>query len=121
MTNVAQDVLWPTDSNVLIRVGMLYVGQGDASVILVKDRSTYKTILIDINRDAEGCNGINVPKLMKDLLTTRPHQRCGISGHRFARMASCVGKSDRRLSRRFPMAALRAVVQIHGAQRQRCQ
>lgn len=69
MTNVAQDVLWPTDSNVLIRVGMLYVGQGDASVVLVKDGSTYKTILIDINRDAEGCNGINVPKLMKDLLT----------------------------------------------------
>lgn len=69
MTNVAQDVLWPTDSNVLIRVGMLYVGQGDASVILVKDGLTYKTILIDINQDAEGCNGINVPKLMKDLLT----------------------------------------------------
>jgi beta-lactamase superfamily II metal-dependent hydrolase len=69
MTNVAQDVLWPTDSDVLIRVGMLYVGQGDASVVLVKDGTTYKTILIDINRDAEGNNGINVPRLMKDLLT----------------------------------------------------
>lgn len=68
MSNVAQDVLWPTDSEVLIRVGMLYVGQGDSSVILVKDGDGYKTVLIDINRDNEGNNGINVPKLMKDLL-----------------------------------------------------
>jgi beta-lactamase superfamily II metal-dependent hydrolase len=68
MANVAKEILWPTDLNVLIRVGMLYVGQGDASVVLVKDGTTYKTILIDINRDAEGHNGINVPKMMKDLL-----------------------------------------------------
>jgi competence protein ComEC len=68
MSNVAQEVLWPKDSRVLIRVGMLYVGQGDASVVLVKDGSTYKTVLIDINRDNEGNNGINVPRLMKDLL-----------------------------------------------------
>lgn len=68
MSNVAQDVLWPTDSEVLIRVGMLYVGQGDSSVVLVKDGDGYKSVLIDINRDAEGNNGINVPKLMKDLL-----------------------------------------------------
>jgi beta-lactamase superfamily II metal-dependent hydrolase len=68
MSNVAQDVLWPTDSEVLIRVGMLYVGQGDSSVVLVKDGDGYKTALIDINRDNEGNNGINVPKLMKDLL-----------------------------------------------------
>lgn len=69
MSNVAQDVLWPTDSEVLIRVGMFYVGQGDSSVVLVKDGDGYKTVLIDINRDNEGNNGINVPKLMKDLLT----------------------------------------------------
>lgn len=68
MSNVAQDVLWPTDDNVLIRVGMLYVGQGDSSVVLVKDGDNYKTVVIDINRDNEGCNGINVPRLMKDLL-----------------------------------------------------
>jgi len=68
MTNVAQKVLWPTDSNVLIRVGMFYVGQGDSSVVLVKDGNNYKTVLVDINRDKEGNNGINVPKLMKDLL-----------------------------------------------------
>ena len=68
MSNVAQDVLWPTDSEVLIRVGMLYVGQGDSSVVLVKDGDGYKTVLIDINRDTESNNGINVPKLMKDLL-----------------------------------------------------
>ena len=68
MTNVAQEVLWPTDENVLIRVGMLYVGQGDASVVLVKDGDGFKTVLIDINRDKEGNNGINVPRLMKDLL-----------------------------------------------------
>lgn len=68
MSNVAQDVLWPTDENVLIRVGMLYVGQGDSSVVLVKDGDSYKTVVIDINRDNEDCNGINVPRLMKDLL-----------------------------------------------------
>jgi competence protein ComEC len=68
MTNVAKNVLWPTDSRVLIRIGMLYVGQGDSSVVLVKEGNLYKTVLIDINRDNEGNNGINVPKLMKDLL-----------------------------------------------------
>jgi len=68
MSNVAQDVLWPTDPNVLIRVGMFYVGQGDSSVVLVKDGTGYKTVLVDINRDTEGNNGINVPRLMKDLL-----------------------------------------------------
>ncbi|MBI1349460.1 competence protein ComEC [bacterium] len=68
MSNVAQDVLWPTDPNVLVRVGMLYVGQGDSSVVIVKDGSGYKSVLIDINRDKEGNHGINIPKLMKDLL-----------------------------------------------------
>jgi len=68
MTNVAQNVLWPTDRNVLIRVGMLYVGQGDSSVVLVKDGDGYKTVLVDINRDKEGHGGISVPRLMEDLL-----------------------------------------------------
>jgi competence protein ComEC len=71
MSNLAKDVLWPTNSDVLIRVGMLYVGQGDSSVVLVKDGDTYKSVLIDINRDNEGKNGINVPKLMKDLLAEK--------------------------------------------------
>lgn len=68
MSNVAKDVIWPTSSDVLIRVVFLYVGQGDSSIVLVKDGDTYKVLLIDINQDKEGNGGINVPALMKDLL-----------------------------------------------------
>jgi beta-lactamase superfamily II metal-dependent hydrolase len=68
VANVAKDVLWPTDSNILIRVVFLYVGQGDSTIVMIKDGATYKTILVDINKDKEGNGGINVPRLMKDLL-----------------------------------------------------
>jgi competence protein ComEC len=68
MHNVAKEVLWPSDGNVLVRVAMLYVGQGDSSIVLVRDGNSYKTLVVDINRDKEGNNGISVPKLMKDLL-----------------------------------------------------
>jgi competence protein ComEC len=68
MSNVAKDVIWPTSSDVLIRIAFLYVGQGDTAVVLVKDGDTYKTLLVDINQDKEGNGGINVPFLMRDLL-----------------------------------------------------
>jgi competence protein ComEC len=68
VANVAKDLLWPTDANVLIRLAFLYVGQGDSTVVLVKDGSSYKTLLVDVNKDKEGNDGISVPRLMKDLL-----------------------------------------------------
>lgn len=68
MANVAKDVLWPTNPKVLVRVAMLYVGQGDSSIVLVKDGSTYKTVVVDINRDKEEYGGISVPRLMEDLV-----------------------------------------------------
>jgi beta-lactamase superfamily II metal-dependent hydrolase len=68
MSNVAREVIWPDSSDILIRVVFLYVGQGDSTIVLVKDGDTYQTILVDINRDKEGLGGINVPMLMKDLL-----------------------------------------------------
>lgn len=68
MVNVAKDVLWPTDSKILVRVAMLYVGQGDSSIVLMKDGSDYKVLVVDINKDKEGAGGIRVPRLMKDLL-----------------------------------------------------
>lgn len=68
MVNVAKDVLWPTDPNILIRVAFLYVGQGDSQVVIIRDGTAYKTLVVDINRDKEGNGGISVPRLMKDLL-----------------------------------------------------
>jgi competence protein ComEC len=66
MPNVARDVIWPKDANILVRVVFLYVGQGDSTIVLVKNGNGYKTLLVDINRDEEN-GGIDVPKLMKDL------------------------------------------------------
>lgn len=68
MSNIAKDVLWPTDPKVLVRVAMLYVGQGDSSIVLVKDGTTYKTLVVDINRDKEEYGGISVPRVMEDLV-----------------------------------------------------
>lgn len=68
MSNVAREVIWPASSDVRVRVVFLYVGQGDSTIVLVKDGNTYKTVLVDINLD-ERNGGVNVPRLMKDLLT----------------------------------------------------
>jgi beta-lactamase superfamily II metal-dependent hydrolase len=65
--NTARTRLWPTDSNILVRVAFLYVGQGSSAVVFVADGAGYKVLLVDINLD-EGCGGIDVPRLMKDLL-----------------------------------------------------
>lgn len=67
MPNVARDVIWPTSSDVSVRVVFLYVGQGDSTIVLVKEGKAYKTLLVDINLDEKN-GGINVPRLMKDLL-----------------------------------------------------
>jgi len=66
-SNKAKELLWPTDSNILVRFVFLYVGQGLSTIILIRNKDTYKSLIADINLDAEN-GGINVPVLMSDLL-----------------------------------------------------
>lgn len=65
--NVARQVLYPTDSKILVRAAFLHVGQGASAVIFAKDGDTYRVVLVDINLDRKVA-GIDVPKMMKDLL-----------------------------------------------------
>jgi len=67
MANAARDLIWPSDPNVLVRVVFLHVGQGESTIVLVADSGTYRVLLVDINTDTEA-GGIDVPRLMKDLL-----------------------------------------------------
>lgn len=68
MTALARDLLWPSDSDILVRIVFLYVGQGESTIVLAADGATYRSFLVDINCDAER-KGIDVPRLMKDLLS----------------------------------------------------
>jgi competence protein ComEC len=63
----AAKVLWPSDKGVLIRVAFLYVGQGSSILVLVRDKTTYRALIVDSNLDKTN-GGIDVPKLLKDLL-----------------------------------------------------
>lgn len=63
----ARELLWPTDADILVRVVFLYVGQGTSTVVIVADDDSHKVLLVDINLDTE-CDGIDVPRLIKDLL-----------------------------------------------------
>lgn len=63
----ARKQLWPTNRNILVRVAFLYVGQGSSAVVFIADGQGYKVLLVDINLD-EGAGGIDVPRLMKDLM-----------------------------------------------------
>lgn len=65
--NVARDVLWPTDPKILVRVAFLHVGQGASAVVFLKDGTTHRVVLVDINLDRK-VSGVDAPKLMKDLL-----------------------------------------------------
>jgi competence protein ComEC len=69
--NVARDVLWPDSKKILVRVAFLHVGQGNSAVVLVRDGDTYRVVLVDINLDRK-VSGIDVPKLVKDLLDGQP-------------------------------------------------
>jgi beta-lactamase superfamily II metal-dependent hydrolase len=66
--NTAREVLWPTDTRVLVRVAFLYVGQGSSILVLVRNGMTYRALLVDCNLD-EANGGINVPAMTKDLLS----------------------------------------------------
>lgn len=67
MWNIARDLIWPQDNDILVRVVFLHVGQGSSAIVLIADGDTYKTLLIDINLDGKR-DGIDVPRLMSDLL-----------------------------------------------------
>ena len=41
MANVAKDLLWPKDKNIILRVVFLYVGQGDSTIVLAANGATY--------------------------------------------------------------------------------
>lgn len=80
--NKARELLWPMDPTILVRFAFLHVGQGSSTIVLVRDGISYKTLLVDINLDAEN-DGIDVPRLMLDLLdgqkldifvNTHPHE-----------------------------------------------
>lgn len=66
-SNVARDTLIPTDKRVVVRVVFLYVGQGSSILVLFRENGQYRSIVVDSNLDT-GAGGIDVPKLMKDLL-----------------------------------------------------
>lgn len=69
--STARTILYPTDAQILVRVAFLYVGQGAAAVVFMRDKSAYRVLLVDINLHNK-CGGIDVPRLMKDLLDAEP-------------------------------------------------
>ena len=89
MPNTARDIIWPTDPNIVLRVVLLHVGQGSSNIVLAREGEGYKVLLSDINLHEKG-EGIDVPKLMVDLLdgagldvfaNSHPHNDhlCGIT------------------------------------------
>jgi beta-lactamase superfamily II metal-dependent hydrolase len=84
----AYQTLWPNNSKIAVRTAFLYVGQGDSTILFIRNGTDYKVILVDINLDCKN-GGIDVPRLVKDLLegkalhaflNTHPHEDhlCGI-------------------------------------------
>lgn len=78
----ARELLWPQSADILVRAVFLYVGQGDSTIVFVKNGSDYEVLLVDINQDRKN-GGIDVPRLVKDLLggkslyaflNTHPHE-----------------------------------------------
>lgn len=45
MANVARDVIWPKGNDVVVLAVFLHVGQGDCTIVLVKDGAGYKTVV----------------------------------------------------------------------------
>lgn len=64
---VAHNILWPTDTKILVRLCFLYVGQGSSIVVIVRNGKAYQALLADSNLDKKN-GGIDVAALMKDLL-----------------------------------------------------
>ena len=79
MSNTAREVLIPDDTTIF-RIAFLYVGQGDATLLVVPDIGSFRFLLVDTNVDKEH-GGIDMVALLKDLLdeelgafiNTHPH------------------------------------------------
>ena len=65
MTTIAKETIIPDETGTF-RTIFLYVGQGDATLLVVPDGQNYKYILIDSNND-ESAGGIDLVKMFKDL------------------------------------------------------
>ncbi len=68
MSTVAQNIIIPKESG-LFRIIFLYVGQGDATLLVAPDGDSYQYILIDTNIDKKN-EGIDIAYLLEDLLDT---------------------------------------------------
>ncbi len=64
MSNVAKKIIIP--STKMLRIIFLYVGQGDATLVVIPDGDEYKYMLVDSHLD-ETCGGIDLIKMMEDL------------------------------------------------------
>jgi len=65
MSNTAKKIIVPEHG--IFRLVFLYVGQGDATILVIPDGSSFRYVLIDNNID-KGAGGIDTVKLLKDLL-----------------------------------------------------
>ncbi len=83
MSNKAKEIIIPDRANVF-RIIFLYVGQGDATLLVVPNGEKYQYVLIDSNHD-ESSGGIDLIRLLKDLfegensglnvyINTHPHK-----------------------------------------------
>jgi competence protein ComEC len=79
--NTARSLLIPTDSRIVVRACFLYVGQGSSILLLIRDGSEYRSVLVDCNLDKKN-GGIDMSALMKDVcadghlfafVNTHPH------------------------------------------------
>jgi beta-lactamase superfamily II metal-dependent hydrolase len=66
MTNTAKEIILPHDATIF-RTIFLYVGQGDATLMVVPDGGGQRYILMDSNVDA-ATGGIDLAELLGDLL-----------------------------------------------------
>jgi len=67
MENKAKEIIIPKEPHIF-RTIFLYVGQGDATLLVIPDGEDYKYVLIDSNHD-ESSGGIDIVKLLKDLFS----------------------------------------------------
>jgi beta-lactamase superfamily II metal-dependent hydrolase len=79
MATKAQQLVMPTRTDVF-RVIFLYVGQGDATLLVIPDGTSQRIVLLDNNIDRRA-GGIDTKALLKDLgrkvdvfINTHPHQ-----------------------------------------------
>lgn len=80
MSNTAKDIITPVQAGVF-RTIFLYVGQGDATLHVIPDGTSYRYVLVDTNKD-EKAGGIDIAKMLNDLLddgldvfiNTHPHK-----------------------------------------------